>query len=73
MNHIKKFRHQSNLTQTELAQFCGITKAAISNYEQGTRTPRLKHLVLMVKTFNENGAECLLSDIYPPEEYKHAS
>ena len=36
---IRKYRKMRGLTQTELAEKCGLTDSAIRNYELGNRTP----------------------------------
>lgn len=41
---LKQLRKSKRLTQQEVADFCGTTKGAISNYELGRREPDLKVL-----------------------------
>ena len=41
---LKQLRKSKRLTQQEVADFCGTTKGAISNYELGRREPDLKAL-----------------------------
>ncbi len=41
---IKQRRHELRITQTELAQISGLTPAAISQFEAGTRHPSFKTL-----------------------------
>ena len=36
---IRKYRKMRGLTQSELAEKCGLTDSAIRNYELGNRTP----------------------------------
>lgn len=43
-NNIKAARKKAGLSQADLANLTGITKAAISRYESGLRTPRPEHL-----------------------------
>ena len=43
-SNIKTARKQAGLTQAQLAQMAGITKAAISRYESDLRVPRAEHL-----------------------------
>lgn len=73
VNKIKHYREKIGFTQAQLAEACGLTKAAICNYEQSIRQPRIAHLMKIIKCFNINGVHCGLNDIYPPEEYKQAS
>ena len=42
--NIKAARVRLGITQTQLAQMAGITKAAISRYEAGLREPKIEHL-----------------------------
>lgn len=39
-----RFRHDSHMTQKELAAKCGITQANISNLEKGTTKPTIESL-----------------------------
>ena len=39
-----RFRHDSHMTQKELAAKCGITQANISNLEKGTTKPTIETL-----------------------------
>ena len=39
MNELKTFRKKMNLTQTDLARLCGVTKPTICTWENGTRKP----------------------------------
>ena len=39
-NKIKSLRTERRATQAELANYAGVTKVAISNYERGLRVPR---------------------------------
>ena len=43
-DNIRSARKKAGLSQAELANLAGITKAAISRYESGLRTPRPEHL-----------------------------
>ncbi len=38
-NEIKDYRTKKNLTQSELADICGSTKASVSRWEKGTNKP----------------------------------
>ncbi len=48
---IKTLRHQSNLTQSQLARLLNVTPALISAYELGDRKPSLELLVSLAATF----------------------
>ena len=44
-------RHESHLTQKELAAKCGITQANISNLEKGTSKPTIESLKKIADAF----------------------
>ncbi len=45
------FRHDSHMTQKELAAKCGITQANISNLEKGTSKPTIESLKKIADAF----------------------
>ena len=49
--NLKKLRLAKNLTQTELAERVGMTKATISAYENGTRLPSYDVLIKLAHQF----------------------
>ena len=52
--NLKRLRVNQNLTQDDFAKKINITKAAISNYENGRRLPDYKTLELIADYFNVN-------------------
>ena len=50
-DNIRAARKRAGLSQLQLAQNAGITKAAISRYESGLREPRLEHLKSISEVF----------------------
>ena len=38
-DNIIRLRHEKKLTQEELADFMGVTKASVSKWEKGVNTP----------------------------------
>lgn len=48
---IKTLRKGKKMTQFELAEALGITRASVSNYELGRRTPHLSELERIAKYF----------------------
>lgn len=44
---IKRMREQSNLTQKELSQSIGLTRASIANMEAGTQNPTIYQLYMI--------------------------
>ena len=52
MNRIKELRKQSKLSQTDLAKMLGVTRQAISLYEQGKRQLKEKDINTLIKYFN---------------------
>lgn len=51
-NILKSLRIQSNMSQAELAELIGISRSAISSYENGTRSPNHDTLVKFATIFN---------------------
>lgn len=51
-NRIKNLRIKKSITQTQLAQRLGVTKATISGYEVGARYPSLDMLIKLAQSFN---------------------
>lgn len=51
-NILKNLRNQSNMSQEELAKLLGISRSAVSSYENGTRSPNNELLVKMANIFN---------------------
>ena len=49
---LKECRHENNLTQMQVATFCGITEKTYQNYELMTREPKLEILVKIANLFN---------------------
>lgn len=48
---VKKLRESRGWSQGELAKRAGVTRSAISTYEQGLRTPSADVLCALAKTF----------------------
>ena len=42
--NLKRIRVEKGMTQSQLAEACGLTSQAVSNYEKGIREPNLKTL-----------------------------
>lgn len=51
-NNLQKLRKQSDLSQTDLAKMLGVTRQAISLYEQGKRQLKEKDIATLTKYFN---------------------
>jgi len=51
-NILRNLRLQANLSQAELAQKLGISRSAISSYENGTRRPNHNMLIKMASFFD---------------------
>lgn len=49
---IKELRESLKLTQSEFADNLGVTQAALSAYEKGTRNPTFETIMLVSKTFD---------------------
>lgn len=51
-NILKSLRIKSNMSQAELAELLGISRSAVSSYENGTRSPNHETLVKLATIFN---------------------
>lgn len=49
---IKELRNDLNLTQTDFSERLGVTQAALSAYEKGTRNPTFETIMSISKEFN---------------------
>ena len=49
---LKQLRRERNITQTELASQIGVGRAAIANWETGTRTPRNDAVTALCRYFD---------------------
>jgi len=56
---IKEYRFRKGITQEELANFVGTTKASISNYERGHRNPPYNVLCAIAETLEVDSEELL--------------
>ena len=52
MNRLKELRLKNKLSQTDLAKMLGVTRQAISLYEQGKRQLKEKDINTLIKYFN---------------------
>ena len=49
---LKMLRKENGLSQIDLGELIGVSKVSISNYENGTRTPSLEILLMIMNVFN---------------------
>lgn len=52
MNRVKELRKQNKLSQNDLAKLLGVTRQAVSLYEQGKRQLKQKDINTLTKYFN---------------------
>ena len=52
MKELKRLREIRNLSQQALAEAVGVTQVAISKFESGKKTPRVKTLKKLAKELN---------------------
>ena len=52
MTAVRKYRKLNNFTQSELAKQIGVSKAAISMWENGERNPNIEMLKKIAKILN---------------------
>lgn len=58
---LKYFRLKKSMTQKELAEHCGLTPMAISNYENGSRKPSMDIIKRMAEVLNVRVSDFLMS------------
>jgi len=59
-NNFKYFRHDANLSQTELAQRLGVRKQTVFHYEHGMRYPGIDIIMTLCDVFCCTPDELLL-------------
>jgi len=59
--NIIRLRHARKLTQEELADFIGVTKASVSKWENGTSDPSTSNLLALAKLYGIPAGELLNS------------
>jgi transcriptional regulator with XRE-family HTH domain len=57
---LKTARKKANLTQTQLADLCGLERAFISMLERGARKPSLESFMVIAKELNVTPSTFLL-------------
>ena len=62
-NRVKKARIKLGMTQTELGNKIGVSKVSISGYEDGTKKPKMKTFLLLVKVLNVSADYLLGKDV----------
>lgn len=50
--NLRRFRQERNMSQTDLSNFCGISKTMISNYEKGKNIPKGRSLEKLMSSLN---------------------
>lgn len=60
MNKFKQLRIQNGLTQSELAKLLGVTRAAVSKWENGSTIPSTRLIPLLKQVLS-----CTTEDILP--------
>lgn len=69
---IKAFRKKANLTQDQLAEMLGTTKAAVSRYESGKRTPRYDQIIQIADALQISPALLIGYEIHDYNNYSFA-
>lgn len=64
INHIKELRKDKGMTQTQLADFVGVSKNAISEFERGNYLPALDTALLISKALNTDFQEVFEYNFY---------
>lgn len=61
-DRLKELRKSKNITQEELGNVLGVTKASICCYEKGTRTPTIENLIDLMEFFGVSADYLIGSD-----------
>ena len=59
--NLKYYRLKKNMSKKDLAEACGVTPMAITNYEQGTRRPEIEIINKMAKALDVGVADFIRS------------
>jgi DNA-binding transcriptional regulator YiaG len=49
---IRQKRQQLNMSQDDLAKYCGITYGAVANWENGTKKPNSKSAAILINALS---------------------
>lgn len=52
MNRIKELREKACFTQAELAEYLGVKRVTVAQWERGENKPRVDTLIKLSKLFN---------------------
>lgn len=52
MMNLKEIRKERGMTQQQLAEFCGMERTRITNYETGYRTPNIHEAKTLAAALN---------------------
>lgn len=76
-SNLKYYRLKMGMTKQKLAELCGVTPMAISNYEKGKRNPDISVIKRMAEALNVNVSDFLVSRnaslVFKHEEFRKAS
>ena len=61
-NRLKELRKSKGLTQSELGEILGVTKASVCCYEKETRTPNIESIIIMMALYNVTSDYLIGSD-----------
>lgn len=61
---LKELRKSKNLTQKELGDILGVTKASICCYEKETRTPTLENVLSLMEYFGVSSDYLIGNDVF---------
>ncbi|MCR4734830.1 MAG: helix-turn-helix domain-containing protein, partial [Treponema sp.] len=59
--NLKYYRLKKNMSKKDLAEACGVTPMAITNYEQGTRRPEIEIINKMAKALDVGVADFIIA------------
>ena len=75
MENLKKFRKAKGLNQDQLAEIVGVSASAISQYENGKKTPSFETALKLAEALDCESADLVSKreNVYPVENKKTAT
>ena len=73
MSRIREFREKSGETQRGFAALVGVSAAAMSQFEAGSRKPSLKTANKVIEALNAKGVQCTLHEVFGAQADERAA
>ncbi|MBX4265486.1 helix-turn-helix domain-containing protein [Clostridium estertheticum] len=71
--NLKSLRQERHISQEELAEIVGVSRQAVSKWEQGSGYPEMEKLLVLSKKLNISLDYLMLGEIKPTENNKTLS